>query len=402
MDQNIQKFDLTIIGASISANYLAYLLSKTKINIAVIEEHDEIGRPLQCAGIVSQKLTQLIDVPNHIILNRVKIAKIIAPSGKYIRLSGDEKPYIIDRIALDQLFYEKIKNNKNISYFLGEKFKSFEYLIEGKKKIVFIETTKRKIKTKMVIGCDGPLSTVGKLLGVINKNIYASQIRVKNDRFNKNEAIMHFNPKWKELFGWIVPEGNDIYRIGLATSKNLNKKFNSFLKSININKKNIIDKQGGLIPCGKMNRIAFDNILLVGDSACQVKATTGGGIIMLLKAVKYAAYCINECFKRNNFSKKNLKKYYEKPVKMTIGKQLKVHYIIRTILEYFSKVDFDRFFQIVKTKQIENIISFYGDMDFPFSLAKKMLMNYTVLKFLIKLIKKKPKLLLKLIKSILF
>ncbi len=215
MDQNFEKFDVVIIGGSLSGNYLASLLS-TKLTIAVIEEHKEIGLPFQCAGIVSQKLNQLIDLPKNIILNRVDTAKIVAPSGKFVKLSGDEKPYIIDRIALDRLFYEKAKEHVNITYFLGEKFKSLEYIKIEKQKRVLINTSKRKLVAKMLIGCDGPVSLVAKSFGINNELIYAIQIRIKSD-FKQNEAAMFFNPKWKELFGWIVPEGNsNIYRIGLA------------------------------------------------------------------------------------------------------------------------------------------------------------------------------------------
>ena len=58
MDQNIEKYDVIIIGASLSGNYLAYLLSNFNLKIAIIEEHQDIGLPFQCAGIISKKLTQ--------------------------------------------------------------------------------------------------------------------------------------------------------------------------------------------------------------------------------------------------------------------------------------------------------------------------------------------------------
>ena len=74
------------------------------------------------------------------------------------------------------------------------------------------------------------------------------------------------------------------------------------MKKINVDSKQKINQQGGIIPIDIKNKVAFDNILLVGDSACQVKATTGGGIIMLLIANKYAANCILKCFKNNNFT----------------------------------------------------------------------------------------------------
>ncbi len=399
MDKKIEKFDLAIVGASIAGNFLCYLLSNTKLRIIVIEEHTEIGVPFQCAGIVSQKLTQLINVPKDIILNRVSVAKIVAPFGKFIKLSGDEKPYIINRIALDRLFYEKVKNNKNISFCLGEKFEYFKYIKENRKKCVLLETSKRNIKVKMLIGCDGPLSLVGKTLGIKNKVIYASQIRIKGT-FSQYEAAMYFDPRWKELFGWIVPEGNNIYRIGMGASTNIGKKFKLFVKGLKIALNQKIDQQGGLIPYGMMNKIAFNNILLLGDSACQVKATTGGGIVMLLTCAKYSARCIVKCFKTNNFSKKFIKKNYEKLCASTIGRQLKIHYIIRSMLENFSNKDFEKLFKIIKTSNIKHLISFYGDMDFPRDLIFKLLKNPLVITFLIKFGLKHPNIFIKLLKTL--
>ncbi len=397
MDQNIEKFDLAIVGASLAGNYLCYLLSKTNLKIVVIEEHEEVGLPFQCAGIISQKLSKLIDLPNKLILNRVNIAKIISPSGSFIKLSGADQPYIIDRIALDRFYYDKVKNKKNISYYLGEKFKSFKYVRHNHIKFLLIESSKRKIKSKFLVGCDGPLSLVAKSFGIKNKTIPAIQIRI-NANFNENEAVMYFDPRWKELFGWIVPEGNKIYRIGMACSKNLKKNFHIFLKKLRINFTQRIDRQGGLIPYCIMNKLAFDNVLLLGDSACQVKATTGGGIIMLLTAAKYAAICIQTCFKIKKFSKSFIKKYYEIPCKSTIGKELKIHYLIRVILKDFNDKDFARLFQIVKTSEIENLVSIYGDMDFPKTFIFKLIKNPLVIPFLIKHTLKNPNIFIKILK----
>ena len=396
-ESSIEHYDVCIVGASIAGNFLTFLLSKSNLRIIIIEDHREVGIPLQCAGIVSQKLSQLIELPEEIVLNRVAMAKIVNPSGKFINISGDEHPYIIDRIALDRLYYNKIKDDQNITYNFGERYKSFEYRIEDGKKYVLIETSKRNVKTNLLIGCDGPLSLVAKQLNMKNNVLYASQIRIKAN-FNENEAAMYFDPQWKQLFGWIVPEGDRLFRIGIASAKNVNKCFKRFLEELGIDIDNKIDQQGGIIPYGIMNKIAFDNILLLGDSAGQVKATTGGGIIMLLTAAKYASNCVNLCFKNENFSKGFIKKYYEKPCSQTIGRELKLHYLIRLILEEFKDKDFESLFKIIKENRIEHIITLYGDMDFPKALIIKLLRNRTVLSFIIKFLVKNPVIIFKLFK----
>ena len=393
----MENFDICIVGASIAGNYLAYLLSKSDMKILVLEEHKDIGLPFQCAGIISQKLAQLIQLPEEIVLNRVNTAKLVNPLGNFIKLSGKEHPYIVDRIALDRLFYEKNKNATNITYYLDERLRSFKYGIENGQKCVLIETSKRFIKTKMLIGCDGPLTSVGKHLKVKNKVLYASQIRIKGS-FPEKEAVMYFHPLWKQLFGWIVPEGNRIYRIGIASSNNVKECFHIFLKKLDIDLNNKIDQQGGIIPYGIMNKSAFKNVLLLGDAAGQVKATTGGGIIMLLTAAKHASNCIKLCFRQNNFSKRFIKKHYEKPCLRTIGKELKLHYIIRLILERLTNKEFEIFFKIVKENKIEKVISLYGDMDFPKTLVFKLLKNPLVFTFIIKFALKNPNIFIQLLK----
>jgi len=397
MSLNSDYYDICIVGASIAGNYMTYLLSKSNLRIAVFEDHKEIGIPFQCAGIISQKLSQLVELPKEIVLNRVTTAKIVNPSGKFINLSGDDHPYIIDRIALDRLYYNKIKNDPNITYYFGERYKSFEYRIHNGKNFVLIETSKRKIKTKMLIGSDGPLSSVGKQLNVKNNVLYASQIRIKAN-FNEEEAAMYFDPLWKQLFGWIVPEGNRVFRIGIAAAKNVNNCFRRYLEKLGIDINNKIDQQGGIIPYGIMNKIAFDNILLLGDSAGQVKATTGGGIIMLLTAAKYASNCVNLCFKNENFSRGFIKKYYEKPCSQTIGRELKLHYLIRLILEKFKDKDFEIFFKIIKENEIEHLITLYGDMDFPKALIIKLLRKRNVLSFIIKFLIKNSVIIFEILK----
>ncbi len=396
-ERSFDHYDVCIVGASIAGNYLAYLLSKSNLKIAVLEDHKEIGLPFQCAGIISQKLSKLIELPKEIVLNRVNTAKLVSPSGNFIKLSGNERPFVINRIKLDTLFYNKVKNHPNVTYYLGERYKSFDYRIDDGKKYVMIETSKRKVIAKMLIGCDGPLTSVGKNLKVKNKVLYAAQIRIKGN-FHENEAVMYFNPLWKQLFGWIVPEGNAVYRIGIASSKNVKRCFHIFLKKLGIDINNKIDQQGGIIPYGTMNKSAFENILLLGDAAGQVKATTGGGIIMLLTAAKYASNCINLCFKNGNFSKRFIKKIYENPCLRAIGRELKLHFTIRLILENLSVKDFETFFKLIKENKIEQLISFYGDMDFPKALIIKLLRNRTVLSFMFKFFMKNPVIIFKIIK----
>ncbi|MBD3197126.1 MAG: geranylgeranyl reductase family protein [Candidatus Lokiarchaeota archaeon] len=399
MNPTLELFDVCIIGASISGNYLAFLLSDSNLKILLIEEHSEIGKPLQCAGIVSRKLESLVNLKDHLILNRVNVAKIISPEGNEIYLSGDEQPFIIDRINFDYYFFEQIKRNPNINIVLNEKFKSFNLIEEEEGQLVLVETNKRTIKSKLLVGCDGPLSRVARQCGIINKIIYATQIRTTTS-FDPNTAELYFDERWNDLFGWLVPENSKTARIGLATSDGISNKFKAFLKKLDIKKEDIIDRQGGIIPIGMMNECAFDNTLLLGDAACQVKATTGGGIVMLLIAAKFAAGCIKSSFKEENFSKSFIYKNYEKQCLYTIGKQLKFHFLLRIFFQNCTSDDFESLFQLIRKHKLQKLISLYGDMDFPRKMLIRLFFNAQIVRFLIKFVFQHPKFLISLVPNL--
>ncbi|MHA1720943.1 MAG: FAD-dependent monooxygenase, partial [Promethearchaeota archaeon] len=238
MRQNFKidfKIDVCIVGGSIAGNYLAYLLARQNIKCCVIEEHESIGLPFQCAGIISQKILSLAPFPKSLILNRVKTAKIVSPDNHSIELSGNENPVIIDRVEFDR-YFGKEAQKLGVKYYLGEKYVSHWAISNNQ---VYIKTSKRGIVAKIIVGADGPFSKVARRFGIKNRVIPAVQVRA-NYNYNLNKTAMYFDQKWKELFGYIVPEGNNgICRIGIASKYHPNESFRIFLKKIGVDKSQI-------------------------------------------------------------------------------------------------------------------------------------------------------------------
>ena len=110
-------------------------------------------------------------------------------------------------------------------------------LQEEPNKKILIKTSKHDIVAKIIVGADGPFSKVAKRYGIKNTMIPAVQARVKFN-YDLNMTAMYFDQNWQELFGYIVPEGeNGVCRIGLATSDHPNEAFRSFLKKIKVKNK---------------------------------------------------------------------------------------------------------------------------------------------------------------------
>ena len=68
------------------------------------------------------------------------------------------------------------------------------------------------------------------------------------------------------------------------------------------------------------------------------------------------------------------------------------------MLENFTEKDYDMFFQIIKETKVEDLISIYGDMDFPRELILKLMKNPSIFIFMIRFVLTHPNLFTTLIK----
>jgi digeranylgeranylglycerophospholipid reductase len=316
---------IAVIGAGPVGNYVAYLLSK-KYKVCVFEEHNKIGIPIQCAGIVTESLKEIIKLKKQVIVNEINTAKIFAPNKKFIKVNLAKKDIIINRYKFDNQLTDMAKKN-GVKFYLNHKY------ISNNKSTIIIKDIKKniikKFKYDYLIGADGPNSNVSKQNNLYQNRKYwigaQARVRIKND--NSVEFYPFFGS-----YAWLIPENKNIARVGIVTSKNTSILFKEFLfKFKKIKQKDIIEYQGGLIP--KYNprmKTQNNNVFIVGDAACQIKATTGGGIVQGLIAC-------NALYNSIVFNKN-----YKRECKKLLGKELYIHLKARNIMDKFKDSDWNK------------------------------------------------------------
>jgi len=348
---------ISVIGGGPAGCHAASLLAKAGKEVRIFEEHKSIGSPVQCTGIVTSSINNIIKIKKSCIINKISRAKII--SGKNsAELKLKNSNLILDREKFDQHIAEKAKS-AGAKLFLNHK-----YINNNKNKLVTNKKTFKTNKINTIIGADGPLSSVAKANNMFNKRKFwqGIQARVKL----KNENIVEFYPNIG-TFAWVVPENKDIVRIGLLAEKNTSQIFQKFLKTRIKNPKNkIIEHQGGIIPKYNPPQITQkiqkdnNNIYLVGDAAGQVKATTGGGIIQGLEAAEALTDSIIN------------KKDYETEWKKKIGKDLWVHLKMRNIMDKFKNQDWQFLINLCRKESAKSVLEKH-DRDYPSKFLIKML-----------------------------
>lgn len=336
-----------IIGAGPIGSYTAMKLES--LNPIIFEEHKQVGLPCHCAGLISKRLTNLINVPDELILNKISGAKLFSQKECVTIDAHKTMAYVINRTGFDKYLSDLSKADLR----LGEPVINYQL----KNGLMNVKTGKQVLKTELVIDCSGPKKPLNYVIGL--------QVRAKLKR-DPQFVELYFD--YPGFFAWVIPESNGICRIGLGVNKNPSDYLNSFLKRLSVKK--VIDKQAGLIPLS-VKPFCFDNLIMIGDAAGQVKSITGGGIITGLLSAEVAASSVLKAYEYSTFSKSFFINNYQKPWSKSIGRELKIHYFIRRLMNKFNYKDYDLLIRFLMNNK--KTIELYGDMDFPSKFLFKLL-----------------------------
>jgi len=364
---------INVIGAGPVGLHCGTLLAEEGFEVTIFEEHQAIGRPVQCAGLISRSGIEELGVElGNSVINEVKGAKIFSPDGESLTIQRPSTvAYVVDRFLFDQMFYKKAKR-------LGCEIKTDCKLIDIRAKLndnssLFLQSKGRGelMKSRITIGADGANSVVRHSVfpGVLEKEfVHAIQIRAEG-KFNPDLVEMHFGDFAPGFFAWVVPESSKVARIGLAVSLGLNAgdSIKQFLEKKQFNIRTL-SKSSALIPISPpLKEISSGNILLAGDAAGHTKATTGGGIVFGLRAAEACADTI-----ANHLKHQHSLDAYSKNMQ-GINKELNLHWKLHSYIQAMEPKQFNSMLLKAKNAGIEEFLQEHGDMDKPSLFMKKVL-----------------------------
>lgn len=345
---------ISIIGAGPVGSYCAYLLSKKGFKVHLFEDHPKVGVPVQCTGIVTKNIFNYVPKSKEFITNHFNSVQAVAPDNSYSEIPLNE--YLLDRTKFDNFLL-------NQAIAAGAK-------IHFSHRFIGIKNNKAIFKTKdglvccsyqYLIGADGPISKVAKSAGLYNdRKFFVGMQAVVRGNFSPHTFTTFFGKDIAPgFFAWVVPESSTSARIGLATRNNTNHYFQNFLNALHFQP---VEYQGGLIPIYNSKQIVQkDNICLIGDAACLVKSTTGGGLVPGLESARILAQCISNN-KINNYP------YAIKKLRF----QLYLHNILRNTLDNFADKEYIRLIKQMTKPAVQDVLR-DENRDFPLKLLMKLL-----------------------------
>ena len=395
--------DVLVVGGGPIGSAVARDIAKKGHKVVVLEEDSEIGRPVRCSGIVSPKLISLANVSDEIVLNELNCAYIHTISGEKV-LIGDNKirAVAIDREKLDKLLAEQAMSSgakyimKAKAVGINSQEKSASHVFKNNIVINFLRNAKEeKIKTKLLIGADGVNSNVAKWFNLegAKEIINALTFDIDLDIYDGNFVNLIISRTYiPGFFAWLIPINDKRIRFGMGITSISNKLLKCYfnkLRKVNLKPFSNIFKNFdnnelsvGKIPLGLIKKTYSNRVMIVGDAACQVKPLTGGGLYYGLISAKRCAQVAVEALNKQDFSESLLSKYQRLWMK-DIGKEIKQGLRLRNIFLNLNDDDLDELFNIFGQEEFIKIINRYGDIDFPWRLALKIIVKKPyILKYL--------------------
>ncbi len=241
---------------------------------------------------------------------------------------------------------------------------STKFLGYKREKLLKVKTSKGNLRTKLLIGADGPNSAVARAarIKLPDCRLTGVQTTIKSN-YNSNTVELWFDSDISpEFFGWVIPENKNWARVGLATNKNIMKCLdNFFLKRFNrkIKCKKIL---AGTIRYGLIDSSILNRILLVGDAASQVKPFSGGGLIYGLIGAEIAAQACAKSLKEENYEKEFLKENYDYMWKDKLAWPIMKGLAAKKIIHSFNDGQLSLLFSLIKAGKFTRLLE-YMDMD---------------------------------------
>ena len=381
-------YDVVIVGAGPIGGRAAELLSESGLSVLMLEEHTEIGRPFQCAGLVTPSAMEVVEAYDTV-LEEVDGALIHGPSGTLVPVGteGVLRTYVVCRKRFDQFVVQK-GMEAGAHLWLNSTPVEATVADDGAEIIVKKDGINVNVTCKLIVGADGAHSWTRR---------YFKMGRPKELMIGFQTEVVGYQgrDRWLEMysgeaiapgfFAWVIPSGFGTHRIGLwSTADRLNgRSIESCYQDLldhDLWKDRFSDIQEiarycGPVPSGMIKKTVKQRVMLLGDAAGMAKPTTGGGIGPGFHQIQCILSPLVEAIMNDNLSDANLRAITKKPWEAMKKEQDRARALRNLLVSDCSDKKLDQHFMNFAHPDTLQLINEVGDIEKPVPLGMALIRN---------------------------
>ena len=268
--------DVLVVGAGPAGSAASLAAAQRGARVIMIDKRTEVGRPVQCAEHIPRPLAMEVSLSEEAVAQEVLGTDVYIEGRKELVVGAPG--WILNREVFDGDLARAAADG-GVELLLDTR--AVDRSEDGV--LVSQNGREREVTCKIIVGADGPASTVAEWIGQRNERLVnALQATFPLSRPLENCQV-YFARELEGGYGWVFPKGL-LANVGVGVvsgGSSLHDLLNGFVGYLRDQDRIAAEEvrtTAGLIPVGGPLRTVAKNIVLAGDAAGHTHPITGAGI----------------------------------------------------------------------------------------------------------------------------